>query len=91
MEREFDTDKIDDAALALLFLTLHADNRVWKGIDWEVMNRLHDKGYILDPRNKNKSVALTEEGRRRAEEQFWALFGKVETESNEPETRTDNS
>jgi hypothetical protein len=30
-----DTDKIDDAVLALLFLTLHDHWRAWKGFDWE--------------------------------------------------------
>ena len=28
------TDKIDDAALALLYLTLHDHCRAWKGMDW---------------------------------------------------------
>jgi hypothetical protein len=27
------TDKIDDAALALLYITLHDDYRAWKGFD----------------------------------------------------------
>ena len=27
-------DKIDDAALALLYITLHDDYRAWKGMDW---------------------------------------------------------
>ena len=38
------TDKIDDAALALLYLTLHDNYRAWKGMDWDVLGRLHDKG-----------------------------------------------
>jgi len=36
-----DEDKIDEAALALLHLTLHDKFRSWKQIDWEVLNRLH--------------------------------------------------
>jgi len=28
-----DEEKIDDAALAILSLTLHNERRVWKGID----------------------------------------------------------
>jgi Mn-dependent DtxR family transcriptional regulator len=40
------------------------------------MNRLHDKGYIADPRSKAKSVVLTKKGRERAEELFWKLFGE---------------
>jgi hypothetical protein len=28
-----DTDRIDDAVLALLYLTLHDQDRAWKGLD----------------------------------------------------------
>jgi hypothetical protein len=34
-----DHDKIDDAVLALLFLTLHDGYRAWKGFSWSAMNR----------------------------------------------------
>ncbi len=63
---EDDLDRIDDAALALLFLTLHDGYRAWKGFDWGVMDRLHEKGFIDDPRNKAKSVVFTEEGLQRS-------------------------
>ena len=59
---QIDTDKIDDAALALMYLTLHDHCRAWKQIDWDVTNRLHDKGLIDNPIGKAKSVGLTEEG-----------------------------
>ena len=71
---EIDTDKIDDAVLGLLWLTLHEQRRAWKGIDWEALDRLHQKGLIADPANKAKSVVLSDEGLRRAEEAFRALF-----------------
>jgi hypothetical protein len=71
---EIDTDKIDDAVLALLWLTLHDERRAWKGFDWDAMNRLHQKGMIADPVNKAKSVVLTDEGLQRSEELFRALF-----------------
>ena len=45
---EQDTEKIDEAILALLYLTLHDENRAWKSFDWDAMNRLHDKGLIFD-------------------------------------------
>ena len=38
------------------------------------MDRLHKKGLIADPANKAKSVVLSDEGLRRAEELFHALF-----------------
>jgi hypothetical protein len=69
-----DLDKIDDTVLGLLGLTLHDENRAWKGFDWGALNRLHQKGLIADPVNKAKSVVLSEEGLRRAEEIFKALF-----------------
>ena len=79
MVNEIDTNKIDEAALALLFLSFHSNGglaRAWKGIDWEVMNRLYEKGYILDPKNKAKSVAVTKEGEEKSEELFIKLFSK---------------
>jgi len=68
-------DHIDDAVLALLLLGLHNGDRVWKGMDWDALERLHDKGYITNPVGRAKSVAFTPEGRKRAEELFEALFG----------------
>jgi hypothetical protein len=46
---EIDTDRIDDAALALLLLGLHDGCRAWNGFNWQAMNRLHAKGMISDP------------------------------------------
>lgn len=71
-----DTDKIDDAALALLYLTLHNGYRAWKGVDWDVLGRLHDKGMIGDPVGKVKSVVFTEEGLQRAKKLFAEMFEK---------------
>jgi len=76
---DLDTDKIDDAAIALLSLTLHDGNRVWKGIDWEITERLHEKGLIHDPMGKAKSVALTAEGLAHAGKKRADLFGKPRT------------
>lgn len=71
-----DTDKIDDAVLALLYLTLHDGWRAWKGFDWGALGRLHDKGMIDDPVGKVKSVVFTDEGLQRSEELFKAMFTK---------------
>jgi hypothetical protein len=51
---EIDEDKIDDAVLALLWLTLHNERCAWKGFDWATTDRLHKKGLIGDPVNKSK-------------------------------------
>jgi hypothetical protein len=36
---DIDEDKIDEAALALMYLTLHEHCRAWKQIDWEVTRK----------------------------------------------------
>lgn len=73
---EIDEDKIDKTVLALLQLTLHDEFRAWKGMDFEVMNRLHEKGYILDPVGKQKSVVLTDQGLSESDKLFKELFSK---------------
>jgi hypothetical protein len=70
------TDKIDDTALALLYLTLHDDDRAWKGMDWGVLGRLHDKGMIDNPVGKVKSVVFTPAGLERAKALFEGMFQK---------------
>lgn len=70
-----DATKIDDAVLALLLLGLHDDHgSVWKGFDWDALDRLHAAGLISKPRSKAKSVVLTGEGRAKAELLFARLF-----------------
>jgi hypothetical protein len=71
-----DTEKIDEAVLALLFLTLHDGSRAWKGLDWDAMNRLYEKGFILNPVGKAKSVVLTDKGLQESERLFSKLFVK---------------
>ena len=46
---DIDTDKIDDAVLALMLLGRHDVFRTWKSLDWDAMDRLHAKGYISNP------------------------------------------
>ncbi|MBW2341026.1 MAG: hypothetical protein JRF50_11915 [Deltaproteobacteria bacterium] len=75
---EYDKDKIDEMVLALLYLTTFKNSseyRAWKGMDWDVMNRLHEKGYIGNPKSKAKSVALSDKGATLSEELFKKHFG----------------
>lgn len=74
---QIDRDKIDDATLALLYLTLHDGYRAWKGHDWDALARLQDKGMIEIPRGKVKSVVFTDEGQQRAKELFETMFAKT--------------
>ena len=83
---KYDADKIDQAVLALLYLTATADQhgggRAWKGLDLEALDRLHDKGYIADPKSKSTSVVITAEGMARAAELCRTLFGKSGEDRN---------
>jgi hypothetical protein len=73
-----DWDKVDEVTLALLTLTSFEEGggtRAWKGHAWDVMNRLHQKGWISDPVTKAKSVVLSDEGVRRGQALFDKYFG----------------
>ena len=72
-----DTDKIDEAVLALLHLTLHDGARAWKGHDWDALDRLHRKGMIDSPVSKAKSVVLTDQGLAESERLFRKLFERA--------------
>jgi hypothetical protein len=77
MER--DEKKVEEAVLALLYLTTFKDKprwRAWKGHSWDVLDRLHQKGYISDPAPKAKSVLLSEEGAQRSRDLFEKYFTK---------------
>lgn len=71
---DIDTDKIDEAVLALLYLTLHDGVRAWKGHKWEVLDRLYRKGMIDNPVGKAKSVVLTDAGLSASKRLFRELF-----------------
>jgi hypothetical protein len=73
---DYDSDKVDEAMLALLYLTLHDGARAWKSFDWEAMNRLYEKGYISNPVGKAKSVVFTEEGLKESARLFKKLFSR---------------
>ena len=74
---EYNWDKIDDAVLALLYLTSFKEHewvRTWKGHDWDALDRLHKKGYISDPKSKAKSVVFSDEGFERSKKLFEDFF-----------------
>ena len=78
---EYDKDKVDEMALALLYLTSFKDQyamRAWKNLAWEVMDRLFEKGYISDPKGKARSVILTEVGEKLSKELFFKNFDAKE-------------
>ena len=74
---EYDEDKVDEAVLGLLYLNFFGDQgviRAWKGFDWDAMDRLHEKGFISDPKSKAKSVIVSEKGQQTAEKIFKKNF-----------------
>ena len=78
---EYDADKVDDATLALMYLVAWRQKKnfpwsVWKSFDWETMVRLHEKGLISDPKNKNKSVTMSDEAFEKSERLFNQMFRK---------------
>lgn len=84
---EIDTDLIDEAVLALMFLSLHKERasdpfwRTWKAFDWDAMARLYDKDFIFNPVGKAKSVTLTAEGERRCRQAYYRLFTKADNQT----------
>ncbi len=65
LPENLDHEKIAEAALAILSLSRMVQPygvTAWKGIDWDVMNLLYEKGWISDPVGKQKSVGITDEG-----------------------------
>jgi len=71
---DIDTNRIDEAVLAPLYLTLHDGARAWKGHDWDAPDRLYRKGMIDNPVGKARSVMLTDEGLAESERLFRKLF-----------------
>jgi Domain of unknown function (DUF6429) len=66
--------KVEEAVIAVLWLTLHNEAEAWKTIDWHTMDRLHQKGFISDPTHRAKSVVFTEEGLAEAERAATKIF-----------------
>ena len=79
MPPRVDQEKLSEAALAILGLTAHEYSgaiRAWKGMDWDLLDVLFEKGWIADPKGKAQSVVFTEQGARLAVEFLTKHFGK---------------
>ena len=77
---DYDTDAVDEVILALLHLTSfddHGVTRAWKGHDWSALQRLHESGFISDPKSTARSIVFTPEGAKKAESLFAEHFGKA--------------
>ncbi|QDP72136.1 hypothetical protein FOG18_05950 [Legionella israelensis] len=65
---KYDQSKIDEMVMSLLYLSSFDNGRVWKGYDWDILERLHKKGLITDPVGKAKSFYLSDEGMKLGKE-----------------------
>jgi hypothetical protein len=77
MTVKYNENRVDEMVLALMHLTTFSEAsgyRTWKGHDWEVLDRLHQKGFIGNPKSKVRSVDLTAEGKHRSEDLFKQHF-----------------
>lgn len=75
-----DKEKLAEVALAILWLGVHGDKhvtRAWKTMDWDLTDILFEKGWISDPKNKSKSVQLTEDGEELAQQYFEKHFSQA--------------
>ena len=76
---DIDEGKVDEISLALLYLTTFKNKsgfRSWKSYSWEVLGRLHERGFIDNPQSKAKSVLLTEADAQRSKALFEKYFAK---------------
>ena len=72
-----DSEKVDEITLAVFYLTTFKDKhelRTWKSHDRDILNRLHEIGYIHDPATKAKSVMLPDEGAEQSKRLFEKHF-----------------
>jgi hypothetical protein len=82
---KIDQEKFDEIVLALLFHNSWREKigkisiyRAWKSLDWDALDRLHEKELISNPKGKAKSIVLTEEGCVLAKELYEKHFAKNE-------------
>ncbi len=72
---DYENARIEEAVLALLAALNFNGGQCWKGYDFGVMDALFERGLITDPRSRNKSVWLTDEGLERGRAAAQRLFG----------------
>ncbi len=78
MTDDFDRDRFDDIILALLWLNSFREpggHRAWKSLDWDALDRLHERGLISNPRRRARSVSLSDEAVDSGHRLFRQFFG----------------
>lgn len=67
---EIDNDRATELGFALISITAstnHGATRAWKGLDWDLLDEMYERGWIFNPVGKAKSVELTPDGQVVAE------------------------
>lgn len=75
---KYSQDKVDEMTLALLFLVTTENEfgtRAGRTFDSATMKRLHEKGWIDDPKMKAISIQVTKEGFEKSKALFKKYFG----------------
>jgi hypothetical protein len=60
---KYDQRKMEEVVIALPGALEFENGRVWKRFDFAIMDALHEKGLITDPKGNHESVYLAEEGK----------------------------
>lgn len=74
---DYDVEMAANMALALLWLNMHRDKystRAWKGMPWDLLDNLFERGLISDPQSKAKSVVVFPDGEALAKNLFEKHF-----------------
>lgn len=78
-------EKVDETALALMHLTTftehHGPSRTWKSLDWDILARMFERGWISDPQTKARSVVVFDEAVRISKELFEKQFETIDEEN----------
>ncbi len=77
---DIDQDRIDEAVLALLWHNFETDGVAWKGVNWQAMERLYERGLISNPVGKTESVQFSDDGLAEGQRLFQMLFTKSRKE-----------
>ncbi|MBT3315649.1 MAG: hypothetical protein HN390_13655 [Anaerolineae bacterium] len=75
---KYNQNKVDAMTLALLYLVTTENEfgtRAGRTFDSATMKRLHEKGWIDDPKTKAISIQVTEEGFEKSKTLFMEYFG----------------
>jgi len=62
--RKYNKDNVDKMVLAPMYLSTYKDHfglRVWKGLDWGVLDILHEKRYSITLKSRTKPETITEQ------------------------------